>query len=120
MCDGGNLRDITCIVCPVGCKLTVELDGTEILSVEGNLCPRGIEYGKSECLNPVRVLTTTIRVQGHEWASVKSDAPLPKDILVDVKLAIDKITLTAPVNVGDVVISNVCGTNVNIIATKNI
>ena len=67
-------KDITCIVCPIGCKILVKIDGTQLEIVEGNKCKRGIEYAKNEVFDPRRMLTTSVLVNGGEWplVSVKS------------------------------------------------
>ena len=72
-------RELTCIVCPIGCALTVS-DESGALTVEGNTCPRGAVYGKNEVTNPTRTLTTTVRIANREKTvvAVKSDRPIPK------------------------------------------
>jgi CxxC motif-containing protein len=114
-------RELVCICCPIGCHLEVELEGSSILSVKGEGCKRGAAYGAKECSNPTRVLTTSVEVLGGypEVASVKTETDIPKDKLFDCIKELKKIRLTAPVKVGDVVATNIAGTGVRIIATKN-
>ena len=113
------MANIVCIVCPKGCRLTVD---EKTFEVTGNNCPRGIVYGKNELTAPVRVLTSTVSVEGGEICRcpVRSQSPLPKGKIFDAMRQLRKVTLTAPVKIGDVVVENVCGTGVNIIATRNI
>jgi len=113
------MAKIICITCPKGCHLTVD---EVTFEVTGNNCPRGIVYGKNELTAPVRVLTSTVSVEGGEICRcpVRSQSPLPKEKIFDAMRQLRKVTLAAPVKIGDVVVENVCGTGVNIIATRNI
>ena len=114
-------RALTCIVCPSGCALTVTLENGTVTAVEGNECKRGAEYGAAECVNPVRTLTTTMRVQDSILPlSVKSAQPLPKDSLFAAMQQINAVSLQKPVRAGAVVVANVAGSGVDMIATKSI
>ena len=112
------MKELVCIVCPKGCRLRVDDENGYL--VTGNSCIRGAEYGKNEILNPTRVLTSTVKLEGglYRRCPVKTNAPIPKGMLFDVMKALNTVTLTAPVQVGQVVIENVCGTGADIIATK--
>jgi CxxC motif-containing protein len=119
-------RDLTCIGCPMGCQITVELekkeDGEiEVLSVKGNTCAIGDRYARNEVAHPERTVTSTIVVAGGKLhrASVKTNANIPKDKIFACMEAIDKVAVKAPVAIGDVVIADVCGTGVDVIVTKN-
>ena len=114
------MRDMICIVCPKGCHLQV--DEQNDYAVKGNACPRGVEYGRTECVNPTRVLTSTVVAEGglHRRLPVKSDKPLPKGLLFDVMALLDSVRVTAPVHVGDVILKNVMDTGVNIVAARNL
>ena len=114
------MMNLTCIVCPMGCQLEVELSDGKVVSVKGNTCPRGEKYAIDECTHPTRTLTSFVKVEGCEMASVKSEAALPKDKIFDCMKEINKVVLKAPVKIGDVVVENILGTGVNIVATKNI
>ena len=112
-------RKITCILCPRGCAMTVkETNGA--LTVTGNTCPKGGEYAIAECTNPVRTVTSTVRVSNRKdtMVSVKTAAPVPKDKMMDVMELLRSITVSAPVKIGDVVLNGVFGTD--IIVTKEI
>ncbi len=112
-------RKLTCIICPRGCSLTVTGE-TGALAVTGHACPRGETYAINECTNPVRTITSIVRVENREdtMVSVKTAAPVPKDKIFEVMGMIRSTTVAAPVKIGDVIIDNVYGTQV--IATKNI
>ncbi len=115
-------KEITCTVCPRGCTVTVTGEGTQIASVTGQGCKRGETYAAAEFTNPVRLLTSTVKIEGqaNELLPVRSAAPVPKAKLFDCMEVIRKVTVTAPVAQGDVIVADVCGTGVDIIASKTI
>lgn len=117
-----DTKSLICIVCPVGCPITVRLDGKKIESILGNKCRRGREYAESECTNPVRTVTSTVKVLNGELpvAPVKTDKPIPKHLILDCMREINKCTVNAPVQIGEPIIRNILGTEANIIATGNI
>ena len=114
--------NLICIGCPLGCPLTVEMEGNEVKSVAGNTCPRGDAYAKKELTNPTRIVTSTVRVAGGRLAmvSVKTENDIPKGKIFDCVKALKDVEVMAPVKIGDVIIENVAGTGVNVIATKNV
>lgn len=114
------MKELICIVCPNGCHLKV--DEERGYAVTGNRCGRGADYGKAELTNPTRVVTSTVRCTGgaHPRCPVKTDRPVPKGRMFDVMEALNGVTLTAPVSVGQVVLENVCGTGANVVATRNL
>lgn len=111
---------MTCVACPLGCQLTVELDGENVVSVTGNTCKRGDAYARTEISNPVRSLTTTVRCTGglHPVVPVKSSLPVPKDKMMECMKVINSVTVQAPVEVGQVIIHNILGTDAHIVATN--
>lgn len=116
-------REMVCVSCPIGCAITVELDdNNEVISVTGNTCPRGDKYARQECTHPERMLTSTVKVEGGKLSvvPVKSATPIPKEMLFDAMKEVNKITLKAPVQIGDVVIENILSTGVNIVATNEV
>lgn len=113
-------RELTCIVCPKGCQLTVELEGKKILSVEGYTCKRGLAYAETECTAPMRTLTTTAAVVGGGVVPVKTDRTIPKEMLFECMKAINEIRVPADAKLGDVVIENVLGTGANVVTTRNV
>lgn len=106
-----------CINCPRGCHLTVD---TEKMTVTGNTCPRGAAYGIAEVTNPVRTVTSTVKIEGarSRRLSVKTDKPISKKLIFNCMDEINRAVAHAPINIGDVIIPHVCGTEVNIVATK--
>ena len=112
------MKEMTCIVCPRGCHLVVDDD----MNVTGNFCPRGKAYAISELTHPVRMITSTVRVNNREnvVASVKTSEAIDKDKMFDVIKVINSLSISAPCRVGDVLVKNIFGTNVDIIITKNI
>ncbi len=110
-------RELTCIVCPLGCPLVVELDGKEVVSVSGNTCPRGEKYAEAECTNPVRTITTTMRCENGEVVPVKTNTPIPKEKMFDCMKEINRTALKTPIKRGDVLIDNIAETGADIIAT---
>lgn len=113
-------RQITCIVCPRGCALTAQQMEDGSISVSGNACPRGVQHAINECLHPTRTLTSIVRVSNREdtMVSVKTVAPIPKGEMARVMELIRGASVQAPVAIGDVILYDVCGTN--IVATKSI
>lgn len=111
---------ITCINCPVGCRMKVTLsDAGEVLRVEGNTCPRGDKYARQECTLPLRMITAVIPAEHSETPlSVKTASPVPKKLIPDVMKELKKVQVSAPVALGQVVLPNVCGCGVDIIATR--
>ena len=117
MADKIQTRELTCIVCPRGCNLTVKFEGKNVLSVEGNICPRGKKYAEDEVICPRRTVTSTVKTSDGGVVAVKTETTIPKE---EMTLCMEKINLavaTLPVRIGDVIIANICGTN--IIATQN-
>ena len=115
-------RELTCIGCPMGCQITVELEGEEILSVAGNTCAIGDKYARNEVLHPERTVTSTMVVDGGDRprVSVKTAANIPKDKIFQCMKEIDAVRATAPIAIGDVLLPNVAGTGVDVVATKNV
>ena len=114
-------QTITCISCPVGCRMTVQVEGGEVVSVTGNTCKRGEVYARQECVAPERMVTAVIPVAGSPMPlSVKTRTPIPKAKIQDCMAALSKVKLTAPVAAGAVVLPDVCGTGVDVIATKSV
>ena len=115
-------RELTCIGCPMGCLVTVEMEGQEILSVSGNTCKRGDIYARKEVVNPTRIVTSTVRIEGGDKPrlSVKTKSDVPKNLISAVMEEIDCCVAQAPVHIGDIVIENAAGTGVPVVATRNV
>ena len=112
-------RELTCIVCPVGCSLVAEIEDNNVINVSGNTCPRGKIYAENECINPERVVTTTVRCEDGGVLSVKTSAPIPKEKMFELMTEINRAVVDLPARIGDVVIANVLGTDANVVVTAN-
>ncbi len=110
-------RELTCIICPIGCSLEVEIENGEVKSVKGNTCPRGKNYAETECVAPMRTVTTTVRCDDGSVLPVKTDSPIPKEKMFELMEIINDSIAHLPISIGDVIIENVFGCN--IVATKN-
>jgi CxxC motif-containing protein len=113
-------KSLICIVCPMGCHLSVDIDND--YKVEGNRCPRGIAYAKKELTNPTRTVTSTVKIKDaeHKRIPVKTDKEIPKDMIFDIMKVLDTIEVSAPIKIGEIIIEDVLGTNANIVATRSI
>lgn len=116
-----EIRELTCINCPLGCTVTVELHDGEPVKVTGNTCVRGEIYAKKEVTHPTRVVTSTIRVKGgvHPVVAVKTRSDIPKELIFRCMEAINALTVEAPVSIGDVLMKDICDTGVDLVATQN-
>ena len=113
-------RILTCIVCPRGCEITVELsDGGEPISSSGFACKRGQEYAYTECTNPKRTVTSTVRCADGRIVAVKTADTVPKEKVFDVMREINSTRPEGKISVGDVIIANVADTGVAVVATAN-
>jgi len=115
-------KEMTCIVCPVGCSLTVTKNDKDEIIVSGNKCKRGEIYAKQELLNPVRVLTSTVKIKNAivDRIPVKTEGEIPKEVLFEAMEIIKNTCLIAPVKCGDIIIENICDSNVNLVATRSL
>lgn len=111
-------KEIICTVCPKGCHITAETDGKNVFSVTGYSCKRGEIYAKAECVNPVRVLTTTVLTDKNSVVSVKTENAIPKKLIFEAMKEVNGVIAKTPLNVGDVVLPNILNTGVNVIATS--
>ena len=114
-------RNLICIGCPLGCALKVTIDG-ENVTVTGNTCKRGADYGAKEVTHPMRIVTSTVCVKNGTipMVSVKTAQDIPKEKIMDVMDCINRITVEEPVHIGDVLLSDAAATGVDIVATKNV
>lgn len=111
-------KELTCIICPRGCTITVDLDENgKVLQIAGNSCPRGAVYAENEFTNPQRTLTTTLRCEDGTMVSVKTDKTIPKDKMFEAMNMINSTIVKLPVKIGDVLVKDVFGSN--IVATQN-
>ena len=116
-------RKFICVSCPLGCGLTVSLDDAgEVVKIEGNTCPRGESYARSEVKDPRRVFASTVRVRGGKLpvCPVRSKTPAPKGKLFGIAEEVARLEVDAPVKIGQVLIHGVCGTDVDIVASRDL
>ena len=111
------MAEIICIVCPKGCHLSVD---EKTLSVTGNGCPRGAEYGKNELTSPVRMVTSTVKIEGSfiPRCPVKTSSSIPKACVEEAVRLLDGLVVQAPVELGQVIVKDICGTGIDFIATR--
>lgn len=114
------MKELICIVCPNGCHLKV--DEQNGYAVTGNKCDRGVDYGKAELCNPVRVVTSTVKLENAQSSRlpVKTDAAIPKALIFEVMKVIDALAVSAPVKVGQVLVENLLGTGVSLVSCKSV
>jgi CxxC motif-containing protein len=119
-------RRMTCVVCPRGCSLEIEIDdragGPVVLALWGNACRRGDEYGRGEAIDPRRSLTSTVRTQGlsRRRLPVRSSSDLPLGRLAEAARELDSVLVTAPVAQGDVIVANILGLGADIVASDDL
>ena len=116
--------NLTCINCPLGCPVQVTLDGGEIVEITGYTCPRGEQYARKEVTNPTRIVTSSVRVYGAASGAVtvscKTKSDVPKGKIFDVVASLKGVAVPAPVKTGDVIVADVAGTGVDMVATKSV
>lgn len=115
-------KELICINCPMGCMLSVDIDDKNEMTVTGNTCPRGDAYARKELTSPTRIVTSIVAVSGGEMpvTSVKTASDIPKGMIDDVINSLRGLVVAAPVHIGDVLISDVAGTGVPVISTRNV
>lgn len=114
-------RELTCIGCPLGCAVAVEIEENgQIVNVTGNTCKRGDDYARKEVSNPTRIVTSTVRVEGgtSDMVSVKTKTDIPKNKIFACMEGLKGVCVKAPVHIGDVIVENIAGTGVDVVATK--
>ena len=114
--------ELICIICPLGCVMSVDHDEREVLAVDGNRCRRGLEYAQKEIFDPERIATTTVRILGASvpLLPVRTERGIPRDKTTDVIREASRIRVEAPVRMGEVIVRNILGTGVNLIATRSL
>ena len=115
-------KNLTCIVCPRGCTLTVTLDSdleNPVVSVEGQGCKRGVDYATAECTHPTRVLTTTAPTVDGGVVPCKTNKPIPRELLFEAMEIINTLSAPATVRIGDVLIANILDTGADVVATAH-
>lgn len=117
-----DIRKLTCIICPQGCRLEIKAKDGKVTEVSGYTCKRGEKYAVDEYTNPIRTCTTTVKLIGGKLpvAPVKTSKPVPKHFVKKCVECVNKCSIKAPVKVGDVVLSNILDTGADIVVTGNI
>ena len=120
-----DTRNLTCIGCPLGCQIEVLMDESgQIALVTGNTCQKGEQYARNEVTAPKRVVTSSVRVYGsrtgERMVSLKTASEIPKGMIMDVIRDLRGVSVPCPVHIGDVLIRDIAGTGVDMIATKNV
>ena len=115
-------KNLICINCPLGCTLTVTMEGDRVLGVAGNTCKRGDAYARKELKNPTRIVTSTVKVIGgsERMVSVKTKSDIPKGKVLECVRALKDVAAKAPIHIGDVIVHNVAGTGVDLVATRDV
>ncbi|MBN1438887.1 MAG: DUF1667 domain-containing protein [Anaerolineales bacterium] len=115
-------KEFVCIACPIGCRLTVEITPDGNVKVSGNRCPKGEAYGREEVLSPKRVVTAVVRTDSPAFPciSVRTDQPLPRELIFDLIADLARRTVRLPAACGDVLIGNYRGSGVNVVLTRTL
>lgn len=117
-----EVKQLTCIGCPVGCSLTVEINGDTVEKVTGNNCNIGKNYAEKECTSPTRIVTSSVLIEGGATRilPVKTERDIPKTNIFQCVKELKGIKVKAPINIGDVIIKNVANTGVDVVASKSV
>lgn len=115
-------KTFVCIECPKGCRLIAESEGSRLISVSGQQCPRGEAYARAETENPQRFVTGTVRCEGLNLKRlpVRTDRPVPKDRVAPIMQEIRTIVITQPLGCGALVQERILGLDANLVATRRI
>ncbi|HEY5560600.1 MAG TPA: DUF1667 domain-containing protein [Clostridiaceae bacterium] len=114
-------RNLTCIGCPKGCEMIITLENSTVVLVKGNNCINGSIYAQKECVNPTRILTSTVPVAGSsDVLSVKTETDIPKGKLKECIELLKTVEVKPPIKLGAIIVYNIANTGINIVATKSI
>lgn len=115
-------REMVCIACPIGCRLTVNADGEAGITVKGNRCPKGEAYGREEILSPKRMVTAVARTDSapFPYVSVRTDRPLPRPLMAALLSEIYGMRISLPVRRGQVLMEDFRGTGVSVVASRTL
>ena len=115
-------REFTCIICPNGCRIKIEYEGTNINNIKGDECPKGKDYVKNEITNPLRVFTGSVLVENGDFSlvSVKTSVPIPKKYLKKIGEITRQLKVESPIKIGQIIASNLLGGKIDLIATRKI
>jgi len=115
-------KKLTCVSCPIGCGITVRIEDNVVTRIAGNQCPRGETYAQQEAIDPMRVLSTSVRVIGGEFplVSVKTDRPVPKRLILQIMNYVRTLSIEAPVKIRQVVAEHLLGMSASLVATREV
>ena len=115
-------REFICIICPNGCRISAEYEGTNIKNIKGDECPKGKDYVKNEITSPLRVFTGSVLVESGDFSSVsvKTPVPIPKEYLKKIGEITRRIKVEAPIEIGQVVAKNLLSEGIVLIATRKV
>ena len=118
----GLNTSLTSILCPMSCVLELTVEDGRVIQLSGNNCKLGPTYAEKEMINPTRTLTTTVEIEGARIARlpVKTQGEIPKSMILECIRDIGRIKVKAPIRRGEVVLENVAGTGINVIATRDL
>lgn len=115
-------RSFLCVSCPIGCSLTVDLEDGNFVGVSGNKCPMGASYARNEVKNPLRLFTSIVQVEGGVLpvCPVRSESPVPLTSMLDIAKALAAVKVRAPIRIGQIILPDVCGVGVDLVATRDL
>lgn len=113
-------KNMTCIVCPIGCQMVIHQKNDGTFEVTDNNCKRGPKYAITELKNPTRVIPTTVVIKNAMLPRlpVKTAKPIPKGQIFDAMAAINQVVVEAPIKTGDVVLKNLLGLGIDVVSTR--
>ena len=116
------IKRLTCIDCPKGCPLSIDIENCRVVKVSGNECPKGEQYAVQEIEKPMRILTSAVLARGLElkMVPVRTDKPIPKLKIMEAMGEIKKLRLKSPAKSGSVIIENFLGLGVNLLTTRSV
>lgn len=114
-------KQLVCVNCPKGCNITVTLDNGKVIDVKGYTCEKGKNYAAQETVRPMRVLTSTVKIEGAPLRvlPVMTDQEIPLDLCEKAMVEIRTIDVKAPIQMNDVIVPNFLGTGANLIASRS-
>jgi CxxC motif-containing protein len=118
----GKVVKLTCIVCPIGCEIKVTIENDNIVSIDGNKCPNGEKYAKEEVVHPKRLVFTVLKCKNGNMptVAVKTSKPVSKFLIPSVMKYLSNVEVSAPLNVGDVIVQNILDSGADVVVTRSV
>jgi CxxC motif-containing protein len=115
------IKNLTCIECPLGCNLIVDVENCRLVKASGNKCPKGETFARSEVENPLRIFTSTVLCIGLDlkMLPVRTSQPIPKARIIEAAQEVQKIKVTGPVSAGEIIKNNFLGSGADLVATRS-